>query len=89
MYSEKNHLVHFFLKHIRLIENLKSTLFSIGFPVPKPLLYCSDPSVIGTEFYLMDHVQGRIFHDFAIPGVSPAERSAMYVAMIETLAYIP
>lgn len=67
---------------------VQKALFSIGFPVPKPLLYCSDPSVIGTEFYVMEHVQGRIFYDFTIPGVSPAERSAIYVAMIETLAQL-
>ncbi|XP_054451236.1 acyl-CoA dehydrogenase family member 11 [Pteronotus mesoamericanus] len=65
---------------------VQKALFSIGFPVPKPLLYCSDASVIGTEFYVMEHVQGRIFRDFTIPEVSPAERTALYVAMIETLA---
>ncbi|XP_036123034.1 acyl-CoA dehydrogenase family member 11 isoform X3 [Molossus molossus] len=67
---------------------VQKALFSIGFPVPKPLLYCSNASVIGTEFYIMEHVQGRIFRDFTIPGVSPAERSAMYVAMVETLAQL-
>ncbi|XP_054945520.1 acyl-CoA dehydrogenase family member 11 isoform X2 [Physeter macrocephalus] len=67
---------------------VQKTLFSIGFPVPKPLLYCNDACVIGTEFYVMEHVQGRIFRDFTIPGVSPAERSAIYVAMIETLAQL-
>ncbi|XP_026947470.1 acyl-CoA dehydrogenase family member 11 isoform X1 [Sagmatias obliquidens] len=67
---------------------VQKTLFSIGFPVPKPLLYCSDACVIGTEFYVMEHVQGRIFRDFTIPEVSPAERSAIYVAMIETLAQL-
>ncbi|XP_061050651.1 acyl-CoA dehydrogenase family member 11 [Eubalaena glacialis] len=67
---------------------VQKTLFSIGFPVPKPLLYCSDACVIGTEFYVMEHVQGRIFRDFTIPGVSPAERSAIYVAIIETLAQL-
>ncbi|XP_036707020.1 acyl-CoA dehydrogenase family member 11 isoform X1 [Balaenoptera musculus] len=67
---------------------VQKTLFSIGFPIPKPLLYCSDACVIGTEFYVMEHVQGRIFRDFTIPGVSPAERSAIYVAMIETLAQL-
>ncbi|XP_037700704.1 acyl-CoA dehydrogenase family member 11 isoform X2 [Choloepus didactylus] len=36
----------------------------------------------------MEHVQGRIFRDVTIPGVSPAERSAMYVAIIETLAQL-
>ncbi|XP_074051920.1 acyl-CoA dehydrogenase family member 11 [Macrotis lagotis] len=66
--------------------HVQKALFSNGFPVPKPLLYCNDTSVIGTEFYVMEHVQGRIFRDFSLPGVSPAERSALYVAMIETLA---
>ncbi|XP_071471755.1 acyl-CoA dehydrogenase family member 11 isoform X2 [Marmota flaviventris] len=65
---------------------VQKALFSVGFPVPKVLLYCNDTSVIGTEFYVMEHVQGRIFRDFTLPGVSPAERSAIYVAMIETLA---
>nr|XP_012622323.1 acyl-CoA dehydrogenase family member 11 isoform X1 [Microcebus murinus] len=67
---------------------VQKALFSVGFPVPKPILYCSDASVIGTEFYVMEHVQGRIFRDLSIPGVSPAERSAIYVAMVETLAQL-
>ncbi|XP_058513220.1 acyl-CoA dehydrogenase family member 11 [Ochotona princeps] len=65
---------------------VQKALSSAGFPVPKPLLYCSDTSVIGTEFYVMEHVQGRIFRDLTVPEVSPVERSALYVAMIETLA---
>uniref|UniRef100_A0A8C4PHQ6 Acyl-CoA dehydrogenase family member 11 n=1 Tax=Equus asinus TaxID=9793 RepID=A0A8C4PHQ6_EQUAS len=36
---------------------VQKALFSVGFPVPKPLLYCNDASVIGTEFYIMEHVQ--------------------------------
>ncbi|KAK7808106.1 hypothetical protein U0070_009420 [Myodes glareolus] len=67
---------------------VQKALFSIGFPVPEPLLYCSDTSIIGTEFYVMQHVQGRIFRDFSIPGVSPAERAAIYVSMVETLAWL-
>lgn len=67
---------------------VQKALFSIGFPVPKPILYCNDTSVIGTEFYIMEHVQGRIFRDLTIPEVSPAERSALYVAMVETLAQL-
>uniref|UniRef100_A0A7M4EHI5 Acyl-CoA dehydrogenase family member 11 n=1 Tax=Crocodylus porosus TaxID=8502 RepID=A0A7M4EHI5_CROPO len=65
---------------------VQKALFSAGFPVPEPLLYCSDVSVIGTEFYVMEHVQGRIFRDLTVPEVSPAERSALYVAVMETLA---
>lgn len=37
--------------------HVQKALFSAGFPVPEPLLYCSDVSVIGTEFYVMQHVQ--------------------------------
>ncbi|KAL1781767.1 acyl-CoA dehydrogenase family member 11 [Sigmodon hispidus] len=67
---------------------VQKALFSIGFPVPKPLLYCSDASIIGTEFYMMEHVQGRIFRDFSLPGLSPAERAAIYVSAVETLAWL-
>uniref|UniRef100_A0A8C3B6Z3 Acyl-CoA dehydrogenase family member 11 n=1 Tax=Cairina moschata TaxID=8855 RepID=A0A8C3B6Z3_CAIMO len=67
---------------------VQKALFAAGFPVPEPLLYCSDVSVIGTEFYVMQHVQGRIFRDLSLPEVGPAERSALYIAMIETLAQL-
>ncbi|XP_078465791.1 acyl-CoA dehydrogenase family member 11 isoform X2 [Lampetra planeri] len=65
---------------------VQQALSSVGFPVPRPLLYCQDKSIIGTPFYVMEHVEGRIFRDPALPGHSPAERAALYVAMIETLA---
>ncbi|NWY28186.1 ACD11 dehydrogenase, partial [Pheucticus melanocephalus] len=68
--------------------HVQKALFSAGFPVPEPLLYCSDVSIIGTEFYVMQHVQGRIFRDISLPEVGPAERSALYLAMIETLALL-
>lgn len=65
---------------------MQKALFSAGFPVPEPLLHCTDTGVIGTEFYLMDHVKGRIFRDLRLPGVSAAERAALYVAAVEVLA---
>ncbi|XP_062841210.1 acyl-CoA dehydrogenase family member 11 [Trichomycterus rosablanca] len=65
---------------------VQKALQSVGFPVPHPLLYCSDTDVIGTEFYMMEHVQGRIFRDPRLPGISAAERSALYVAAVEVLA---
>ncbi|KAK5615549.1 acyl-CoA dehydrogenase member 11 [Crenichthys baileyi] len=65
---------------------VQRALFSAGFPVPQPLLYCTDVEVIGTEFYLMEHVKGRIFRDFQLPGMSPAERTAVYAAAVELLA---
>ncbi|KAI5617066.1 acyl-CoA dehydrogenase family member 11 [Silurus asotus] len=65
---------------------VQKALHSVGFPVPQPLLYCSDTNVIGTEFYIMEHVQGRVFRDPRLPGISAAERSALYVAAVEVLA---
>ncbi|XP_033494174.2 nephrocystin-3 isoform X1 [Epinephelus lanceolatus] len=65
---------------------VQKALFSAGFPVPEPLLHCTDAEVIGTEFYIMEHVKGRIFRDLRIPGVSAAERAALYVAAVEVLA---
>lgn len=35
---------------------VQKALFSAGFPVPQPILHCTDVGVIGTEFYLMEHV---------------------------------
>lgn len=65
---------------------VQRALFFAGFPVPQPLLHNTDIEVVGTEFYLMQHVKGRIFRDLRLPGVSPAERSALYVAAVEVLA---
>nr|XP_020507411.1 acyl-CoA dehydrogenase family member 11 isoform X1 [Labrus bergylta] len=65
---------------------VQKALFSSGFPVPRPLLHCTDAEVIGTDFYLMEHVKGRIFRDLRLPGVRAAERTALYVAAVEVLA---
>lgn len=48
-------------------------------PVPKVYCLCEDPSVIGTPFYIMEFLDGRIYEDAYIPGVSAGERNAMYV----------
>ncbi len=55
-------------------------------PVPRVVLFHADPALLGTPFYLMEEVRGRVFGDARIPGVSPAERRAMYLSMAETLA---
>lgn len=63
-----------------------SALATSGVPVPEPVLFCADASVIGTPFYVMHRLDGRVFHNAALPGVAQAERRAMYLAMAETLA---
>lgn len=56
-------------------------------PVPKCHLLCEDPSVIGTAFYLMSHVPGRVFRSpLLVDLASNAERAAIYDSMNETLA---
>lgn len=55
-------------------------------PVPRALLLCEDPAVIGTAFYIMEFVKGRIFSDAALPSLARAERAAAYESAAETLA---
>lgn len=56
------------------------------FPVAKPLLLCEDPSVIGTIFFLVEFVEGRIFWEPTLPELSPESRRPLFTAMVETLA---
>ncbi len=57
-------------------------------PVPPTVLYHAESDVIGTPFYLMDRVEGRVFADNALPDLAPAERRAIYLAMAETMALL-
>ena len=55
-------------------------------PVPNARLLCMDDTVIGTAFYVMDYVPGRILMDATLPGVAPADRAAIYDDFNATLA---
>jgi aminoglycoside phosphotransferase (APT) family kinase protein len=63
-----------------------SALHGVDFPVPRPRLLCEDPDVIGTMFYVMDHVPGRVLTDALLPDQTPDERRRIYDSMIEILA---
>jgi len=63
-----------------------SALASTSVPVPRAVLYCNDRAVLGTPFYLMERLDGRVFHDSTLPGVPAAERRQMYLSMADTLA---
>jgi aminoglycoside phosphotransferase (APT) family kinase protein len=63
-----------------------SALHPTGFPVAKPYAICADESVIGAMFYVMDMVEGRVLWDGALPGMSPAERRALYENQLAALA---
>jgi aminoglycoside phosphotransferase (APT) family kinase protein len=57
-----------------------------AFPVPHAYALCEDESVIGSIFYVMAMVDGRILWDGRLPDSSPGERRAIYAAEIDTLA---
>jgi aminoglycoside phosphotransferase (APT) family kinase protein len=59
-----------------------------NFPVAQVRALCTDPSVLGTIFYVMDMVEGRIFWDAAIPAVANDERAALFDAMNSTIAHL-
>lgn len=69
-------------REFRILRALGPT----GFPVPRARVYCEDPSVIGSEFYLMDRVVGRILVDQTLPGWTPEDRRSLYDSWIEILA---
>ena len=65
-----------------------SALHKQGFPVARPYALCVDDSVIGSAFYIMSMVEGRVFWNATLPGRAPAERRAVYEAEILTLAQL-
>lgn len=65
-----------------------SALAGHGVPVPGALHLCEDASVIGTPFYVMEHVAGGVCQNPALPGMTAAERSAIYASMAEVLAQL-
>jgi aminoglycoside phosphotransferase (APT) family kinase protein len=69
-------------REYRVMKALQHT----GVPVPKMLALCADESVIGSMFYVMEFVEGRIFWNGALTESSPAERAAMYQEMVRVLA---
>jgi aminoglycoside phosphotransferase (APT) family kinase protein len=63
-----------------------SALGPTGFPVPRVHGLCEDEAVIGTPFFVMDMVEGRIIWDPTFPGIDPAERAAHFDTMNATIA---
>jgi aminoglycoside phosphotransferase (APT) family kinase protein len=69
-------------REYRVMKALKGT----GVPVPRMRHLCQDDAVIGTAFYVMDFLDGRIFRDATLPGLSRNERVAIYDDLNATLA---
>jgi aminoglycoside phosphotransferase (APT) family kinase protein len=71
-------------REFRVMKALQET----DVPVPRVYLLCTDDAVIGSWFYIMDYVAGRIFWDPALPEISRDERASLYDQMNRVLAAI-
>ena len=69
-------------REYRVMKALQDT----DVPVPRMRHLCTDDGVIGTAFYVMDFLDGRIFRDATLPGVAKADRAAIYDELNATLA---
>ncbi|KAK5142269.1 hypothetical protein LTR04_002285 [Oleoguttula sp. CCFEE 6159] len=69
-------------REYRVLHALENT----DVPVPKTYCLCEDDSVVGTPFYIMEFLDGRIFEDPALPEVSAEERTEMWHDAIRTIA---
>ncbi|MCC9597752.1 phosphotransferase [Rubrivivax sp. JA1055] len=65
---------HAIEREFRVMQALAAT----EVPVPRMVALCEDESVIGRAFYLMGFVEGRVFWEQSLPGMTPAERAAIY-----------
>ncbi|MGH1358498.1 MAG: phosphotransferase family protein [Burkholderiaceae bacterium] len=69
-------------REYRVMTALRDT----NVPVPRMLLLCLDRDIIGTEFYVMELVEGNVYHDPSLPGLSVAQRRQFYDSFIRSLA---
>jgi aminoglycoside phosphotransferase (APT) family kinase protein len=63
-----------------------SALQESDVPVPRVYLLCEDQSVIGTAFFVMEYIEGRVFRDPTLPSMQASERGEIYDALVKTLA---
>lgn len=63
-----------------------AALADTAVPVPRMRCLCLDRTVLGAQFYVMDYLEGRMFSDATLPGVSSAERGEIYRNLAQVLA---
>jgi aminoglycoside phosphotransferase (APT) family kinase protein len=80
---------HAIEREFRVMDALQKA----GFPAARQYALCTDESVIGRAFYVMEFVDGRVLWDQSLPGMTPAERAAIYdelnrvIALLHTVDY--
>ena len=65
---------------------VQKALYESDVPVAKMYLYCDDESIIGTSFYIMEYIEGRVLEDTKLSGFEVEERKAIYDSMNKSLA---
>ena len=73
---------HMVEREYRIMKSLAKS----DVPVPGMYLLCEDENIIGTPFFVMEYVQGRVLEDITLPAMTPQERRAIYFDMIRVLA---
>ena len=63
-----------------------SALRQVAIPVARPYVLCEDDAVIGTAFYVMDYVEGRVLWDQSLPGMDRHQRAAIYDELNRVIA---
>ena len=67
-------------------HRIMTALASTGVPVPRTYGLCEDEGVIGSAFFVMDFVDGRIWWDGTLPGMQPRQRREIYEEMNRVIA---
>ncbi|MFG1349773.1 phosphotransferase family protein [Xanthobacter autotrophicus] len=67
-------------------HRIQHALADSDMPVPRMVHFCADPAVIGTPFYVMERLDGRVFGDCGLAAAPVAERKAMYRSAAQMLA---
>lgn len=75
---------HLVDREYRVMHALRDT----DVPTPRMYALCEDDSVIGTDFFIMEYVPGRIFWNVQLPEVEPGERRAIYRELVRVLAAV-
>lgn len=65
---------------------VQAALYPTGVPIACPVLYHDKPDVVGTPFYLMERIEGRVFDNCALPEVDPSERRALWMGLADAMA---
>jgi aminoglycoside phosphotransferase (APT) family kinase protein len=79
------------LKSAHMVEReyrVMRALASTDVPVPRAFLLCEDPEIVGTAFFVMEYLEGRIFWDPSLPELPREQRAAYYGELVRVLGLL-